>query len=130
MATLGEPRERWPWAKLDAGFMLSQATDASLPAWQRVSFAAWTHVDRRGTARFAPGELAELCAIGVDAHTGEIRATPESVKRKTRAALNEAVRHGWIEDGSTATAVIVSRDVAAVGAFAPVQVAKPTRDAA
>ena len=101
--------ERWPWAKLGRAFTQEQAMNAGCADWQRVAFAAWARVTRQGVAESAPDELADAAAK-LNATTGEL--VPLS---NARRAVRDAVRHGWLAEGSDTETLRVPLDVLSVG---------------
>ena len=115
---MSDRRTRFPWVKLGRPFLEAQASNGLVPEWQRVAFAGWANVDHRGVARFAPGDLDWLVApnwgsdakLRVDLETGELLNAP----RLTRS-IAEAVRHGWLGEGSTPELLRVPHDVVSVG---------------
>lgn len=92
-----------PWARHFQTVWQERAGDVNLPDWLRVAALAYgTHAEN-GHALQRPGNVA-LVLARVDPSTGEV--TPQS-RQNVYRAIQAAIRHQWLAEGSTARCLIV-----------------------
>lgn len=91
------------WSRQYQDVWLERTADRSLPAWLRVAFLAYGSHRANGHAPFEDGDVG-LMLGSVDRTTGEIRPAD---KANVQRAIRNAVKAGWLAEGSSSRCLIV-----------------------
>ena len=91
------------WSAHYQDVWLERTHNRDLPAWLRVAFLAYGSHRANGHAPFEQGDVG-LVLGSVDRVTGEIRPAD---KANVQRAIRNAVKAGWLAEGSSARCLVV-----------------------